>query len=824
MARMARILPLAAALAVAAALVPHPALALDHCGQVTSNETWSRDDSPHVVCSEGVSVRNSVLTIEPGSNIRFAADANLFIESGSQLVSVGTPEASISFFGATNQSEPGFWGQIRFNEGSLPSRLVLSRVIGGGKGGVPMVDVRGMGTEMSGLLLRQSEGHALGFAAASLGPSLDGIGQVTRKEDRCPQLAMSQVGDTRIALYVHEPMDVRSDATWHDFCTPYRITTPHDIDSADKTLTIAGPNQPTLTVGPGVTLEFEGDSGLVTGVDADNPGGLFLNGSPIDMARLTAANQEAGGWNGITLSPYVSFDNSMFNARVEYGGRGDRPMIHVLDPFASAIGLEMRHALGYPLAVVAPAVSSMVTGLSPGSQNDPPAIAENGIDRMLVLAADIEVDVTSGAIWSDIGVPYEIDGDVIVAGKEQPITFKLEAGVHLAFAEGAGLEIGHPEHGKAILFAEGASGTGQVRLTSLAGTPGAWRGLTISDEAENAILDWVILEYGGSDGPMLKWGNAAGVILHSTFRGALGYPLSVPIEFATVILSEEMLLDLGSRNTLENNGIDHFLVRANEQYFARTTTWADPGGPVEFDNDVTIAARNVPLVEIHGGLRLVLRPGKQLRLGIDADSRAAIRLRHGDAGDNVTISAADPTAGHGGIVLSDGSTLESDGAGLAISGAAPEAPHLLVRGERARARLQALVVAGADGAGIGASVVDGASLHASAPRLTGLRIGAHSASGAELVLERGWIHGNSEYGVQNEDPDTCQTASLIWWGAQGGPQDASGADDGCMGIANQGGGDRVSDDVNWSGFAVDELLGGAGFVPVAWIHLPWGTR
>ena len=609
----------ALAVAAAVALWPQSALALDHCGQVSSNETWSRDDSPHVVCSAGVTVRNSVLGIEPGASIRFEAGANLVVGSGSRLVAVGTQEAGINFFGATNRSEPGFWGQILFEPGSLPSQIQLARITGGGKDGVPMIDVRGMGTEIAAVVLRQSEGLSLAFDAEALGPSLDAIGQVTRKEDRCPLLQMSQVGDPRIAIYADDEMDVESDATWHDFCTPYVVIVPHDVSSEDKTLTVAGLSMPTLTLGPGTTIQFDGDSGLVTGVDVDRPGGIFLNGSPIDMVRLTAANQEAGGWNGITLSPFVSFDNSLFNARVEYGGRGDRPMIHVLDPAANAIGLEMRHALGYPLAVIAPSVSSIVAGLSPGRQEEAPAIAENGIDRMLVLADDLEVDVSSGAIWSDIGVPYEIDGDVLVAGKEA-ITFKIEKGAHLAFAEGAGMQVGDPEHGQAILRIEGDSGNGQVRMTSLAGTPGSWRGLTLTDQVEEAEIDWLLMEYGGSDGPMLNWGMVPGIILHSTFRGAQEYPVSVPIEYATALLSEEFNLDIRTRNTLEGNGVDRFLVRANEQFFPRTTTWADPGAPVEFDDDVTIAAAGVPLIEMHGGLTLALRPGKQLRFGIDASS------------------------------------------------------------------------------------------------------------------------------------------------------------------------------------------------------------
>ena len=139
--------------------------------------------------------------------------------------------------------------------------------------------------------------------------------------------------------------------------------------------------------------------------------------------------------------------------------------------------------------------------------------------------------------------------------------------------------------------------------------------------------------------------------------------------------------------------------------------------------------------------------------------------------------------------------------------------------------LEGLEAKGAGGQGIGVRVVEQGSLQASAPRLTGLRLGAHTASGGILVLERGWIHGNSEYGVLNEDPERCQTASMIWWGDPRGPRDASAAEDGCMGpVENASSGDPVSDDVSWTGFAEDENLGGSGFLVVDTIWLPWGNR
>jgi hypothetical protein len=79
--------------------------------------------------------------------------------------------------------------------------------------------------------------------------------------------------------------------------------------------------------------------------------------------------------------------------------------------------------------------------------------------------------------------------------------------------------------------------------------------------------------------------------------------------------------------------------------------------------------------------------------------------------------------------------------------------------------------------------------------------------------------------VLNEDPTLCTAASRIWWGDPRGPRDESAAEDGCMGaVDNASSGNRVSNDVSWTGYAEDAELGGSGFVVVSTVFLPWGNR
>ena len=102
------LLAASAALATVAALAPRPALALDHCGQVTTNQTWSSADNPHDICAEGVSIRNSTLRVLPGALVRFHEGANLVIESGAGMVAVGDAECAAANAATRRNPAPAY--------------------------------------------------------------------------------------------------------------------------------------------------------------------------------------------------------------------------------------------------------------------------------------------------------------------------------------------------------------------------------------------------------------------------------------------------------------------------------------------------------------------------------------------------------------------------------------------------------------------------------------------------------------------------------------------------------------------------------------------
>ncbi len=72
------------------------------------------------------------------------------------------------------------------------------------------------------------------------------------------------------------------------------------------------------------------------------------------------------------------------------------------------------------------------------------------------------------------------------------------------------------------------------------------------------------------------------------------------------------------------------------------------------------------------------------------------------------------------------------------------------------------------------------------------------------VIRFSQFWGNGELGIHNRNTSVCLDARYNYWGDVAGPDDASAADDGCMGaFSNSSLGEGVSDDVNYLPWAGD---------------------
>jgi len=83
--------------------------------------------------------------------------------------------------------------------------------------------------------------------------------------------------------------------------------------------------------------------------------------------------------------------------------------------------------------------------------------------------------------------------------------------------------------------------------------------------------------------------------------------------------------------------------------------------------------------------------------------------------------------------------------------------------------------------------------------------GVQAEGASNPAIHGSSIYGNSNYGVNNPGGSFCLSATGNWWGAASGPNDPSGAADLCGVLVNAGNGDKVSQNVDWTGFVTSGL-------------------
>ncbi|HEU5011269.1 MAG TPA: Ig-like domain-containing protein [Roseiflexaceae bacterium] len=285
-------------------------------GDITTDTTWARANSPYTV--NDVAVQPGVtLTIEPGVEVRFAANTGLTVRG--TLHAQGTAEEPIRFTGATEM--PGSWRGIDF-AGSAAATLtgsILDHVIVE-YGGLPFSTGANLHLQHADIAIAHSmirSGLRAGIYAEAGGVAHISDTAITANQGdavtfvdgavnpRLARLSVSGNGSDTIGMGSGTMI---GEHTWEAAGAPYRALPGNTL------LEIAA--GATLTIEPGVTVLFDDNARLrVAGV-------LKAEGTSDRPITLTAASQQSGSWQGIEVSgantrPAAAI---MRYVTVEYGG------------------------------------------------------------------------------------------------------------------------------------------------------------------------------------------------------------------------------------------------------------------------------------------------------------------------------------------------------------------------------------------------------------------------------------------------------------------------------------------------------------------------
>ncbi len=471
-----------------------------HRGTVGYDQTWTPDSNPHVV--QGELFIAARVVVQPGVEVQMSAGSRITVlgRAGSALVCPGTAAQPVRFASRSLVPAPGDWLGIEIEAGADSCRFEHCRIEHGGGNGRGMVWTSGARLAVSACSLGYSAGHGVVVRDSSFARFDDNrvysclglpvlvapaaVGSVGGG-NACSGNARDGVGVSGGQL----PVSI----TWPDPGMPYYIV---------STVTVGG--WPTAMLAPagGCSLCFADSAALRVGLD--QPGGLVADGTsgPVVFAGFDSST----GWQGIEFWDQTDARSQLRDCVIDRGGGNGLAALICRQP-VSVHGTAIRRSASSGVSCSGPGfvqfAANTVTGcarypltLVPGAVNSLGAgnnLAGNGSDSLAVTGGSI----TLGSQWRNHGIPYLVTGRVSVGSDNYPVLV-IDPGTTIAFAGGAGLEIGRQKPG--TLAANGLAGD-SITCTGTAALPGAWQGIELYSGASSATsLTYCRLLHGGGAG------------------------------------------------------------------------------------------------------------------------------------------------------------------------------------------------------------------------------------------------------------------------------------------------------------------------------------
>jgi|GEM_PF-2003618 len=510
-----------------------------HDSDITTNQTWSRTDSPHQVHGQ-ISVRDSAtLTLEKGAVVIFTPDAELRVAEGA-LVASGTATESIQLV-APDAAAQGAWRGLVFASEGGSSRLehVTLRGCGESSGEGACLVLRGkaapvlqdVSVDKSGSagVFVADDGSAFGPGSARLsisGSTGYAVRMGANHADSFPAQS-SFTGNGRDAVELTG--NITRTLTWP--------TLPSNGVFVINGLMILGddalPDETVLTLPAGAKVRVGTESELTAARDAKWG---FISAGTAEAPVLITADAEdpqPGHWRGIHLALRNSNTVRISHTTIQYAGLPGAGTMYLNDgtgnlnlygqsdasssanvvlsdltlAHSSAHGLYMNdmgfHAESARLTSRDNAMQALL--MSPDFVGTLPTtltFTGNGIPGVELHNAA----VTRTQTWRNLGPgqPYFIKHSLhvgyLTSSSLPPPTLTIEPGTEIRFSPEGAITVGYRASQPGVLIAKGTTES-PIRLVPDVERRGYgyWKGLHFW-KADNSELDYVVIEEGGRAG------------------------------------------------------------------------------------------------------------------------------------------------------------------------------------------------------------------------------------------------------------------------------------------------------------------------------------
>ncbi|MEL7834836.1 PKD domain-containing protein [Fodinibius sp. Rm-B-1B1-1] len=313
--------------------------------------------------------------------------------------------------------------------------------------------------------------------------------------------------------------DITEDETWIPD-NHYRVLNKIDVR-----------NGATLTIEPGVTVEFASDAGIH--VNADNSV-LVSAGTEEEPITLTGENKSKGYWSGIFISSNT-VENKITHTTIEYAGSNeagtyfgaaaltvDRAKVQLADVTITNSG---QHGIQTRRDGSEFAMQNMTFAENEG-YHAYIHISQIGYFDAATIFDGGYVTAFGGGTTGDMnvsaldGAKYQIENNVDF---EHHIV--IDEGAEFEFVPDAGIVV----RNGAVIEAVGTE-SNKIVFTGTSKTPGAWRGIFIGSASVDNIMEHVDISYGGSTAMATYFGktnmvidNAKITLRNVSFTGSAGY-------------------------------------------------------------------------------------------------------------------------------------------------------------------------------------------------------------------------------------------------------------------------------------------------------------